>query len=53
MGAPMANHHAPSAGHSEMDYAEHDKTFSLFLGLLKYVSAFVIVVLILMAIFLL
>jgi hypothetical protein len=49
----MANHHAPSAGHPAMDYAEHDKTFNLFLGLLKYVSAFVIVLLIFMAIFLL
>jgi hypothetical protein len=34
------------------DYAEHEKTYKLFLGLAKYGTAAVIVILILMAYFL-
>jgi len=38
---------------SGMDYAEHERTYSLFWNLVKYVGGTVVVVLILMAIFLL
>jgi hypothetical protein len=39
-------------GMSAMDYREHERTYSLFLGLAKWVCISVAVVLILMAIFL-
>ncbi|ODN68555.1 Bacterial aa3 type cytochrome c oxidase subunit IV [Methylobrevis pamukkalensis] len=37
---------------SAMDYAEHEKTYNLFIGLVKWGSIHVIAILILMAIFL-
>lgn len=38
---------------SAMDYKEHEKTYALFLGMTKYGTIAVVVVLILMAFFLL
>jgi len=33
----MAEHHvAIAGGHPDMDYPEHEKTYKLFLGLVKY-----------------
>lgn len=43
----MANENPP-----EMDYAEHESTYRLFLGLTKWGVVLVVAVLILMAIFL-
>lgn len=40
-------------GNENMDYAQHERTYDLFTGLVKYGAGAVIVVLILMAIFLL
>lgn len=34
---------------AQMDYAEHEKTYSLFLGITKYVTLFTVAVLIAMA----
>jgi len=34
---------------AEMDYSEHEKTYSLFLGITKYVTLFTVAVLIAMA----
>ena len=42
-----------SQGNENMDYAQHQRTYDLFVGLVKYGSLAIIVVLILMAIFLL
>lgn len=41
------------AEHSTMDYAEHEKTYKLFLAMTKWGTVSVIVLLVLMAIFLL
>ena len=32
----MAHDHAASSGHPDMDYAEHEKTYAMFLGLAKW-----------------
>ncbi|WP_439574347.1 aa3-type cytochrome c oxidase subunit IV [Phreatobacter sp.] len=40
-------------GTAPMDYAEHDKSYALFIAMTKWGSVFVVVLLILMAIFLL
>jgi Bacterial aa3 type cytochrome c oxidase subunit IV len=46
----MAEQHSVSAeGHPDMDYAEHEHTYRLFVGLLKYSIAGVIIVLIVLA----
>jgi hypothetical protein len=46
----MAEHHAVSSdGHPDMDYAEHERTYRLFLGLLKYGSVGVVACLVLLA----
>lgn len=45
---PMAEHHE-----SAMDYTEHERTYALFLGMVKYGSVAVILILVLMALFLL
>jgi hypothetical protein len=46
----MAEQHAVSAeGHSDMDYAEHEKTYRMFIGLTKWGAAGVIVILIILA----
>lgn len=44
----MADH-----GDTPMDYAEHDKTYEIFLGLVKWGTIGVAIILILMAFFLL
>ncbi|MDP4594625.1 MAG: aa3-type cytochrome c oxidase subunit IV [Beijerinckiaceae bacterium] len=53
----MADNHAipvvHSAGHPDMDYAEHEKTYDLFLFLTKWTVIGCIVLLVLMAFFLL
>jgi len=38
---------------AEMDYPEHEKTYGLFLGMFKWGTIAVVIILILMAIFLL
>ena len=56
----MAEHnHAPAHGHTDhghtdhgMDYAEHEKTYSRFISLVKFGSIGVVFVLIMMAMFL-
>ena len=40
-------------GTAPMDYAEHERTYDLFIGLTKWGSVAVIVILVLMAFFLL
>ena len=42
-----------AAGHPAMDYAEHERTYKLFISLSKWTVIFNVVLLILMAIFLL
>lgn len=49
----MAENHAPAGGHPDMDYAEHEGTYALFLFLVKWTIIATIVVLALMAYFLL
>jgi len=48
----MAENHAQSAGHSAMDYAEHEKTYRVFIKVAKYTVAGVAVLLALLAFFL-
>lgn len=31
----MADHHAPAGGHPDMDYAEHERTYAMFISLSK------------------
>jgi hypothetical protein len=45
----MAENHALSDGHPAMDYAEHEKTYRLFVNLLKYAAISVVAILILLA----
>ncbi|MCI0467343.1 MAG: aa3-type cytochrome c oxidase subunit IV [Beijerinckiaceae bacterium] len=45
----MAENDAPSAGHPAMDYDEHEKTYRLFLQLIKYTVLGVAAVLALLA----
>jgi hypothetical protein len=42
-----------SDGNKNMDYPQHQQTYDLFIGLVKYGTASVVITLILMAIFLL
>jgi len=49
----MAETHAISNGHPDMDYTEHEKTYRLFTGLLKWGAIAVVIILIGLAIFLL
>jgi Bacterial aa3 type cytochrome c oxidase subunit IV len=49
----MADHHSHTQGHPDMDYAEHERTFDLFLTMTKWSTIFVIGVVIFMAITLL
>jgi hypothetical protein len=42
-----------SQGNENMDYAQHQRTYDLFIALVKYGSAVTIGILVLMAIFLL
>jgi hypothetical protein len=41
-----------SEGNENMDYAQHQQTFSLFIGLVKYGTLSIAILLILMALFL-
>ena len=45
----MADQRPVSAGHPDMDYAEHDATFALFVRLLKGVSIVVVCILLFLA----
>ena len=45
----MVEQHA-AAGHSDLDFAEHEKTYHLFLGFVKYGVIGVIAIVILLAI---
>ena len=46
----MADPNLTSTGHPDMDYAEHEATYALFLKLLKYVASGVVLVIIFLAI---
>lgn len=45
----MVESTAPSGGHPDMDYQEHERTYAFFLTLLKYLVAVVVVILIVLA----
>ena len=47
----MAHDHAPSSGHPDMDYAEHEKTYAMFTSLAKYVVVAVVIIMVLLAVF--
>ena len=50
----MADHHATQdGGHPAMDYAEHEKTYNLFITLSKWGTIIVIAIMVFMAIVLL
>jgi hypothetical protein len=46
----MANDHAQSVDHPAMDYVEHERTYKLFLRLLKFTAIGVICILIFLAV---
>ena len=48
-GHSMAEISPPAGGHPDMDYAEHEKTSHLFLGLAKWGSIGVLLILVLLA----
>jgi Bacterial aa3 type cytochrome c oxidase subunit IV len=48
----IAMAHSDHSAGSAMDYAEHERTYAMFLGLVKWGSVFVVALLIGMAIFL-
>ncbi len=45
----MANIPAADAGHPDMDYPEHDRTFAMFITLIKWGSIVSIAVLVVLA----
>lgn len=47
----MAENNAQQSGHSSMDYTEHEKTYRLFLRLIKYTVASAAFILALLAFF--
>jgi hypothetical protein len=49
----MADHHPTTGGHPSMDYAEHEKTYELFLVLAKWTTILTVGILVFMAIVLL
>ena len=49
----MANHHDKAGGHPDMDYAEHEKTYHMFIALTKYGVIFCVLLLVFMAVTLL
>jgi hypothetical protein len=50
----MANHgHDNAAGHPDMDYAEHEKTYKMFLVLAKWTTIGTVAILVFMAVTLL
>jgi hypothetical protein len=46
----MSTDHTQPAGHPDMDYAEHERTYQIFLRLVKYTIIGVVTILILLAI---
>jgi hypothetical protein len=52
MAGTMVEEDSQSADHPAMDYAEHEKTYRMFLQLIKYTVAGVALLLILLAFFL-
>ncbi|MHB8883981.1 MAG: aa3-type cytochrome c oxidase subunit IV [Methylovirgula sp.] len=46
----MVEQHAATAGHSDLDFAEHEKTYRMFLGFVKYGTISVVLIVILLAI---
>jgi hypothetical protein len=48
----MADHHS-SAGHPDMDYAEHDKTYDMFVGMFKWGTIACVALVVFMAVTLL
>jgi hypothetical protein len=52
MAGTMAENHAQSANHPVMDYAEHEKTYQMFIRAIKWTVAAVVVLLALLAAFL-
>ena len=49
----MADQQMASAGHPAMDYAEHEKTYRLFISLTKWGTVSMVILLIVMAVTLL
>ena len=49
----MANHQTAASGHPDMDYAEHQNTYQLFLALTKWGTIGVIAIVVFMAVTLL
>lgn len=49
----MADNKAEMTAHPDMDYAEHEKTYALFLTLTKYATIFCIAIMVFMAVTLL
>ena len=49
----MSNHHDQASGHPDRDYAEHDKTYEMFINLAKYGTIFCVLLLVFMAVTLL
>ena len=45
----MSSPSPADVGHADMDYAEHDRTYALFIGLTKWVSIGCVAVLVLLA----
>ena len=45
----MASVPPSTSGHPDMDYAEHDRTYALFIGLTKWVAIVCIGLLVLLA----
>ena len=45
----MPNIPATDAGHPDMDYPEHERTFSMFIGLIKWGAILSIIVLVALA----
>lgn len=45
----MTDSNPVSAGHPDMDYAEHESTYALFTSLIKWGLGFVILILIFLA----
>lgn len=49
----MADNHGHGGGHPAMDYAEHERTYKLFISLAKWGTIFCVALLIFMAVTLL
>jgi hypothetical protein len=46
----VEQHVATAGGHPDMDYAEHEKTYRMFTGFVKYGTVSVILIVLLLAI---